>query len=165
MRGVIADVERRYGQIHGVFYAAGSKVNRTILEINREECLEQLRPQWGGLPVLEKILNGRNLDFVFLASSLASVLGAIGFSAYPAAHTFVDAFVHAHNRGSSLPWTCVNLDNWINSEEITLIKSAGTASFGITSEEGAQAIKHILSMRNTPQVLVSTAELQQRMEQ
>src|SRR5207247_1104691 len=122
MKEVVAEVERQFGRLDGVFYAAGSKISNTLQAFSREECNQQLRTKIEGLQVLEQVLYGKQLDFVVIISSLASILGAIGFPAYAAAHAYVDCFVHKHNRSSSVRWTGINLDNWIGTNDTALPK-------------------------------------------
>jgi hypothetical protein len=164
MKEIIAEVERLCGRIDGIFYAAGSKTMNSIQRTSREECDRQLRPKTKGLPVLEQVLDGKQLDFVLIASSLASVVGALGYSAYAAAHAFVDSFAFKHNRGSSVPWTCVNFDNWISAPEAALLKAGDRDTLGMSFEEGREVIRRTLCSIGTTQWLVSTGDLTARME-
>ena len=53
----------------------------------------------------EQRLAGRDLDLCLVHSSLAAVMGVLDGVAYTAAHLFMDEFVWARQRSSSLPWT------------------------------------------------------------
>ncbi|WP_414620771.1 SDR family NAD(P)-dependent oxidoreductase [Calothrix sp. CCY 0018] len=167
MQAVITQSVARFGQIHGVIHAAGIKLFKTIEEINRNECEQQLRANGHGLFVLEKILQGIELDFCVLISSLSSILGALGMAAYPAAHTFTDAFIYKHNQINSIPWMAVNWDNWLTKQltiELATKPEISTELF-MTSQEGIEIFRRVLSLNKVNHIVVSTTDLQARIEQ
>ncbi len=164
MRAVMTQASKRFGQIHGVIHAAGIKLYRTLRQISRTECESQLRSTGYGLFVLEKILQGRELDFCLLVSSLSSVLGVLGMAAYPAAHIFTDAFVHKHNQTSSVSWISINCDNWQTQESSELATTLRDIDFRMTRLEGLEAFQHVLSLSKVNQVVVSVVDLQARIE-
>jgi non-ribosomal peptide synthase protein (TIGR01720 family) len=164
MKEVVAEVERQFGRLDGVFYAAGSKISNTLQAFSREECHQQLRTKIEGLQVLEQVLYGKQLDFVVIISSLASILGAIGFPAYAAAHAYADCFVHKHNRSSSVRWTGINLDNWIGTNDTALPKLRDGVILGMSFDEGSEVIGRVLSSPESTQWLISTTNLDARIE-
>jgi acyl transferase domain-containing protein len=101
---------RRFGCIHGVIHAAGLPEAKTITELKPEDCELQFQSKVRGLYVLAKVLEGRQLDFCYLTSSLSAVLGGLGFGAYAAGNLFMDAFAQKKNRGSLFPWISVDWD-------------------------------------------------------
>ncbi|MBD2166646.1 SDR family NAD(P)-dependent oxidoreductase [Calothrix membranacea FACHB-236] len=167
MQSAITQAVERFGQINGVIHAAGIKLFRTVQEITKNECEEQLKANGHGLFILETALQGIELDFCVLISSLSSVLGALGMAAYPAAHHFTDAFVYQHNQTSSTPWISVNWDNWLTSQLATeLAKKAeiSTALF-MNNQEGVEVFQRVLSLNRINQIVVSTTDLQARIKQ
>ena len=166
MQAVITQAEQRFGAIHGVIHAAGIAAINAIQETDQTECLFQFRPKVHGLFVLEKVLQGRELDFCLLLSSLSSVLGGLGFVAYSAANLFMDAFARKHNQTSPVNWISVNWDGWIKEEKQQRMSiGANLAELAITPKEGVEAFQRILSTSAVTQVVVSTAELQARIDQ
>jgi acyl transferase domain-containing protein len=176
MQGVVATACEKFGEINGVIHAAGiagENAIHAISRLNRDECERQFRPKVKGLFTLEKILRGRSLDFCLLVSSLASFLGGIGHSAYSAANLFMDAFSRKRNQKSSSPWLCINWEVWRPAEQKEQTFSyKGNTSFGatvadlaISAEEGADVLEYVLSRNLTGQALVSTADLQARIDQ
>lgn len=166
MHSAIAQAFDRFGEIHGVIHAAGEVKNATriIQEISHAECQLQFHPKVHGLFVLEKVLQGKNLDFCLFLSSLASVLGGLGYIAYSAANIFMDAFAHKHNQTNSFPWISVNWDNWrLQSEKDNA--TANLLNFFMTPSEGVEAFERALSMGEVAQVVVSTGDLQARIDQ
>ncbi|HEY6190582.1 MAG TPA: SDR family NAD(P)-dependent oxidoreductase, partial [Pyrinomonadaceae bacterium] len=170
MDEVIKRAKQRYGEIHGVIHAAGvtgGASARAIQETNPAEAQLQFQPKIFGLLALEKVLRGENLDFVLLLSSLSSVLGGLGFTSYAAANIFMDAFAHRQSQISPVPWLSINWDGWnLSGSKIrdTAI-GAGLAELAITPQEGMEALRRILLLpAMTPQIVVSTGDLQIRID-
>ncbi|MBD2567370.1 type I polyketide synthase [Anabaena lutea] len=167
MQTVITQAINHFGQINGVIHAAGIKLFRTVQEITRSECEQQLKANGHGLLILETALQGIELDFCILVSSLSSVLGALGMAAYPAAHHFTDAFVYKHNQTGSTPWLSVNWDNWLTSQLVTELanKPEISTELFIKNQEGVEVFQRVLSLNKVNQIVVSTTDLQARIEQ
>lgn len=169
MSNVIATASAKFGRINGVIHAAGNASNAhcSIVETVKSEAQSQFDPKVHGLFVLEKVLRGQELDFCQLTSSLASVLGGLGFISYSAANIFMDAFVYKYNQTSSYTWTSVNWDDWGIEEEKQneALKSNLSSKFLMTSNSGVEAFERLLSISEVPEVVVSTGDLQVRLDQ
>lgn len=169
MQTAISQTYERFGAIHGVIHAAGNLENThcAIQETSQTDSHLQFQPKVYGLFVLEKVLQGRNLDFVQLTSSLASILGGLGFVSYSAANIFMDAFVSKHNQADSCPWISVNWDGWGLSEEGKQEAGIGAtlSKLAMSQKGGVEAFRRVLSMAEVPQVVVSTGNLQTRIDQ
>jgi amino acid adenylation domain-containing protein/non-ribosomal peptide synthase protein (TIGR01720 family) len=169
MREVLAQTRQRFGRIHGLIHAAGivgDASMRAIQETSKIACEEQFRAKVYGLMVLDELLQAEDLDFYMALSSLSSVLGGLGFFAYTAANHFVDAFAHKRGQSGSVPWISVNWDGWRFSEDEIDDEATGTnrPDLAITSAEGVKAFERILSIGSVPQVVVSTGDLQARID-
>jgi NADP-dependent 3-hydroxy acid dehydrogenase YdfG len=162
MEDAITSASERFGTIHGVIHAAGVRAINTVQAISRAECEQQFQAKVQGLFVLEEVLEGRELDFCLLMSSLASVLGLLGKAAYPAANIFMDAFAHKHNQTNPVRWISVNWDNWLTQETVELDTTAKPLQWYMTPQEGIEAFQRILSTNTLSQVVVSTGDLQAR---
>jgi acyl transferase domain-containing protein len=110
MRLAWEKAEKRFGVVNGVIHAAWQGEKMPIQELKRSDCERQFKAKVQGLYVLAKVLEGRQLDFCYLTSSLAAVLGGLGFGAYAAANLFMDAFAQKQNQSSVFPWISVNWD-------------------------------------------------------
>jgi aryl carrier-like protein len=100
-------------------------------------------------------------DFCFLTSSLSSVLGGLGFSAYSAANVFMDSLAYAQNQTQSVPWLSVNWDAWsIEQDTNTPLRVTG-----MTAYEGLETFDRILSYGQSGQIVVSVSPLQERIGQ
>ena len=168
LRAALSEAERRHGTLHGVIHAAGvlsgRSVYRPLTEIGGEESEDQFEPKAYGLYALERVLEGRKLDFCLLFSSNAAVLGGLGFVAYAAANAFMDAFASDRERSGALPWISANWDEW-PAEDTGEGKALQTSmsEFVMTPEESAEAFERVLTRAETGQIVVSTGDLESRL--
>jgi acyl transferase domain-containing protein len=168
MAGALGQAAKRFGGVHGVVHAAGivgPKSKFLVHEADSKKCLPHFRAKVAGLFVLEKILRGRQLDFCLLISSLSSILGGLGFSAYAAANLFMDGFAHNRRETDGLPWISINYDSW--NFEGTTQRDAGfrdrLVELALTPSEGNEIFRRVLSLDPTMQIIISTGDLQARL--
>src|SRR3989440_8679019 len=170
MRGVIEQAERRFGVLHGVIHGAGIVGDdgyREIKESDPDNCDGHFQAKVHGLHVLEDVLDGKPLDFCLLFSSLSSVLGGIGQAAYAAANIYMDSFARKHNRTSSVPWLSVNWDVWRLRGHAAFDSTLGTTlkELGMSIEEATEMMQTALSVKTASQLIVSTGDLDARIDQ
>src|SRR5262249_8374326 len=107
MQSLVAKTLERFGALNGVLHAAGvtsgSSIFNPFTEIGILETESQFQPKAYGLYVLERVTRNIDMDFCLLFSSNASVLGGLGFIAYSAANTFMDAFASSRSSASQSP--------------------------------------------------------------
>lgn len=159
MEEVIAQAEKSFGLIHGVIYAAGDtgeSIVSPIENISQSSCRMQFHPKIYGVLALQKVLKNKKLDFCLLTSSLSPILGGLGFSAYSAANNFLDAFVHKMNRENHTHWISVNWGDWNFKKE--------PSRLAMTPEEGVETFKAILNYFKATQLVVSSWDLQARID-
>jgi amino acid adenylation domain-containing protein/non-ribosomal peptide synthase protein (TIGR01720 family) len=162
MRALVARVGEELGDLHGVFHAAGEeKAVAALLEVERAQCEREFEPKIRGLLALEEALAGSPVDFCFVQSSLAAVLGAAGYVAYVAAHLFMDAFVEARRGRSPVAWITADWDNWTTGNAGAAEEGAGLR---MTAREGREAVARVLSLEAASHVVVSSVDLQARAE-
>ena len=158
MRRVLSEVHGRFGAVNGVVHAAGLRdAVRPLPGLDRAEVERQLRPKVNGTQVLADLMADEPLDFVLLTSSLASILGGLGFAAYAAANAYLDAFAAAR-RGGRCRWVSVNWDGWRSAA----VSDPARARLALGEEEGAEAFVRILARPDLAQVAVSTTDLGER---
>jgi acyl carrier protein len=111
--------------------------------------------------------SGKKPGFVFLFSSLASILGGFSMTAYTAANRFMDAFVQNNPRKHGVAWICANWDDWDfkYTKEQAAAYEHTTAQFAMGPEEGVETLERIVSLPAAVQVLVATRAMQPRVEQ
>ncbi|MDZ7268845.1 MAG: SDR family NAD(P)-dependent oxidoreductase [candidate division KSB1 bacterium] len=167
MRQALTQAEARFGALHGVIHAAGkvgAATFRTLAELTPAEVEEQWRAKVEGTRVLQRLLSGRELDFVVLQSSLASQLGGLGFAAYAAANLYLDAFAQQQQRAGQRQWISVNWDGWDFGETAPTGLGSQAVELGITPAEGVAVFQRILATPGLAQIVVSTADLDARLE-
>jgi len=167
MSEAVAYTAATFGKLNGVIHAAGVSDPRAfgmMQELGRETYDWHFGPKVHGLYALEQALQGQTIDFCVLFSSLSTVLGGLGLSAYTAANRFMDAFVAAHNRHASTPWLCVDWDSWQVKERPHGDFGATIAVFTMTPEEGTDAFTRALTS-GTTHLVHSTGDLAVRIKQ
>jgi NADP-dependent 3-hydroxy acid dehydrogenase YdfG/acyl carrier protein len=172
MQEVVDRAEARFGSINGVIHAAGVLSGRSFqaaASLSISACQEQFTAKIHGLPVLEQLFLSRHqrrpLDFCMIASSIAAVLGGVGFTAYAAGNLFMDAFARQRNHTSpgSLPWIVVNWDSWLFDEE-KIRQGIAPGELLMTPREGVEAFCRVLAHRDIRQVVHSLGDLQVRID-
>jgi acyl transferase domain-containing protein/acyl carrier protein len=173
MRAAVEQAVARFGAIHGVIHAAGVPGKGLIQLKTPEMAAQVLAPKVQGTLVLERVLRGVEPDFVALFSSLTSVTGGgPGQVDYCAANAFLNAYAQCHAGNNkltvSIDWGEWQWNAWEEgladlSEEIRTLFQEHRERYGITFQEGAEALERILQ-RGLPQVLVSTHGLPARIK-
>jgi acyl carrier protein len=153
-----------------VIHAAGvvgEAAYREIKEADPSSCAAQFQAKVHGVRVLERVLEGKPLDFCLLMSSLASLLGGIGQAAYAAVNLYMDAFARRHNRSGGVPWLSVNWDVWRIDDASPFGAQLGTTlkALGMSAGEAMQAMEAALALRGAGQLVVSTGDLDARIDQ
>jgi NAD(P)-dependent dehydrogenase (short-subunit alcohol dehydrogenase family) len=155
--------EARFGRIDGVIHAAGVTTRSTlrpIAALGPAECEEQFRPKAAGAISLARALTGRQLDFCVVTSSLSTVLGGPGLSAYAAANLFLNAFVRRMNAAGPTPWSAVLWDGWSFAAE-----DRRPGRFDMQPGEGVETFRRALAALPINELVVSTGDLQARLDQ
>lgn len=159
---VVADVESRFGRIDGVVHAAGITSGDTfgpMSALTFDAYREQLAAKAGGALALAEALDTRDVDFCVLMSSLSSVVGGQGFSAYACANAFLDALASSRNRMTGTRWLAIGFDGWLFGG-----RAAGSAlaAIAMLPAEGIDAFHRALSVPAVPRLLVCTTDLNGR---
>jgi acyl transferase domain-containing protein/acyl carrier protein len=160
MAKAVQAAQQTFGGINGLVHAAGlagDAATVAIAETGLAESERQFNAKVYGLFTIEKVLRESNLDFRMVVSSLSSVLGGLGFAGYAAANLFADAFVHQQNHSGDRGWVTVNWDAWHFADD-------NSSTPAILPAEGAEVFQRILQTRGVPQFVVSTTDLQSRID-
>jgi acyl transferase domain-containing protein len=167
MRDAVTTARDRFGNLHGVIHAPAVGRERdfaTMQETGPEETEWHFRAKVEGTYALAKAIEGADLDFCLLFSSLASLLGGLGFCAYASANIFQDAFAQFRRRRSSVPWVSVNWEGWRFNEadDFATAQHNDNSAYALNPVEGAQVFEYLLRLLALPQVMVSLADLRSR---
>jgi acyl transferase domain-containing protein/acyl carrier protein len=169
MQSLITRIYDQHHQLNGVLHAAGITSGPSVYvpatDIGPAEADLQFQPKVYGLYVLEKVLQGRDLDFCLLFSSNVSTLGGIGLVAYSAANHFMDAFAGNQSRRAGIPWISANWDPW--PEETKKYAGVRTAvdQYAMTPQESVEAFKRVACLAPDGQVTIATGGFSARLDQ
>jgi acyl transferase domain-containing protein/thioesterase domain-containing protein/NADPH-dependent curcumin reductase CurA/acyl carrier protein len=94
MRKAVHEARTRFGQIDGVFHAAGTLDDGPVQLKTDSSARAVLRPKVQGTLVLDESLAGESPEFIVLFSSVSGMLGLQGQVDYTAANAFLDAYAH-----------------------------------------------------------------------
>lgn len=108
MHKAVAVARQRFGEINGVFHAAGVLDDAPLLLKDRETTTRVLVPKVRGTLVLEEVLRDVPLSCFVLFSSVSSIYPLAGQIDYAAGNAFLDAFAQ-HRKG---PFTVINWGAW-----------------------------------------------------
>lgn len=172
-------IAENVGNVHGVLHAAAEIEVGLIEEITPLESAKYYAAKVQGIENLSHCLRDMPIDFCLVFSSIATLLGGLGFANYAAANYFMDNFVQQLPAEQRSRWLCVNWDGWNfkapdsatavaannpASNKLAINKSGSAIDqYTFTPDEGMEAFRRLLGLRGVaPQVVVSTGDLTQR---
>lgn len=171
MSRIVSQAKSRFGRIHGLIHAAAhieeKSFLKTICELTEEELDLHFRPKVMGLVVLNDVLRDEATDFRACFSSLSTILGGVGYTAYAACNLLADALVHNLRLGGSR-WQTIRWDVWAGQERIDAagVISLGSSAkcFSMEPSEGVEILSRLITM-NLSGIFVSCRDLQTRLEE
>jgi acyl transferase domain-containing protein len=125
--------DSRLPPLKGIIHAAGIDALVRLHEIDREQLRRTLAPKMAGAWLLDKLAAQRGIELTLFicTSSISSVWGSVGQSAYSAANAFLDALAE-HRRAHGRPATTINYGPWArvgmgtaNEEGLAWLRSRG----------------------------------------
>ncbi len=168
LHATIAQTQQRFGVLNGVIHLAGQtgeKALQFMTDVEQAFSEQQFAAKVYGLYTLATAVQDLDLDFCLLFSSNASILGGLGSLTYTAASLFMDAFAAICNRKGRTHWISVNWDGWLRRAATQLQAGYRTSldQFAMLPEESVSAFEAVLSVPEASQVVVSTGDLQARL--
>ncbi|HEY0735907.1 MAG TPA: SDR family NAD(P)-dependent oxidoreductase, partial [Herpetosiphonaceae bacterium] len=170
MQAALAQIDDCFGALHGVLYTAGladyGSIIRPLATTSRAVDEALFEAKIHGLYVLDRLLDGRALDFCLLFSSVATTLGGLGFSAYSAANLFMDAFAASRTQTSTVPWISASWDGWPTETSAHPRGTIHTSmdQYIMTIEQATEAFERVVLAAPEGQVIVATGDLGARYE-
>ena len=129
------------------------------------ECEAHFESKVYGLMTLQTLFGDADLDFCVVLSSLSTVLGGLGYLAYSGANQAADALVHKGNRARHAGWSAVNWDAWqFEDPGMDAALKAALLRLSMEPQEGVTAFELLLRMPPASQTIVSTGNLQTRID-
>jgi NAD(P)-dependent dehydrogenase (short-subunit alcohol dehydrogenase family)/acyl carrier protein len=162
-------VEKELGAINGVIHCAGETGDislRTLAQTDFQTSQTHFGAKARGAVAIEKALRGKQFDFCVLMSSLACVLGGVGFTAYSGANAYMDSVAVKAGRKSSARWITINWDGWRHSAgktwNGTMSPSVGALLIGM--DEGIDLLFRMLADPKATRMAVCVVNLAEREE-
>ncbi len=106
-------IEEKYGKINGVLNLAGNASPESLALVENldiEVLKEQFSSKIEGIQNLYQTFVNRNPEFVWVTSSLSSILGGQTFGAYSVSNSYMDYFITG--KSDLKNWKCINLDGF-----------------------------------------------------
>ena len=160
MRDALRQADERFGGVHGVVFtplSGGEAGFGAIAEARPAEWEKMVAHMLAELQGVEAGFDGRAFDFFVVESSLTPVLGGVGLAKLAADHAVVETFVHRHNLTHAQGWTAAAWDRWYGEGE-------SHEHFGMDPREAAVVFEHLLTLQGEPEVLLSTGDVELRMD-
>ncbi len=95
---LIQDISNRYGNLNGIFHAAGVIRDAMLNNKTADQIEEVCAPKIKGTLNLDACTRHLNLDFMMLFASIAGVTGNVGQLDYASANQFLDTFASVRNK-------------------------------------------------------------------
>ncbi|RAJ72777.1 NAD(P)-dependent dehydrogenase (short-subunit alcohol dehydrogenase family), partial [Chitinophaga dinghuensis] len=160
---LVAEIEATIGRIDGIIHTAGVIDERhfELISDTTESNMQLLfSAKVSGVRVLEKVFRDRCPDFIWVSSSLSSVLGGLGFSAYASANIFMDHFL-LRQQDSGIRWRSVCLGGMAFSAA-QIAKEQGRHRVALKPEELYQLFEWSLESEDSPVVIQTVESLSAR---
>lgn len=146
-----------FGEIQGVIHTAGvisgKSIRRGIHLLQEAEGEQQFEAKVTGVQVLTELFKDKTLDFCIFSSSLATVIGGKEFAAYASANAYLDYVANAQLIKNAIS---LNFDG--------LYFEGETDDLALDASEMKQVLAHALATISTSQLVISVAELPQRIQ-
>ena len=164
IQSLVTEANNKFSKIDGVIHVGtmGDNYACSLQSLTTAEIDKQLQTKVRGLITLNRVFTNLELDFFLLQSSLSSVVGGVGFTAYTAANIFMDTFALVKNSEGNTPWFSINWDGY-NQEQLSTGTGLDLVDLAINPAEAWEISKIILSNGIT-QAIVSPTDLQPRID-
>ncbi len=143
MKGVIEQIDRHFGQLHGVIHAAGILADGLMSTKTGGDYERVLAPKVRGTLILHELLAGHQLDFFMLFSSTSSLLGLPGQADYAGANAFLDAYATSQSQHGERYTLAINWSMW---REVGMAADAAAHAdlFRKSTREMSEVVSHPL---------------------
>ena len=163
LRRVAQLAVEQHGSIGGIVHSAGVVDSRIIHYTSPADCERQFRAKVAGIEAVAKVAKEFRVPKCLVNSSLASILGGLGFCGYTASNLYLDCFLHQQNRLGTTSWLGVNWDGWLFSDVAATMQGDPAVQLTLTPDEGFACLDHVDGTKGLQQVIVSTGDIDARL--
>ncbi|MFI5151672.1 MAG: SDR family NAD(P)-dependent oxidoreductase, partial [Bacteroidia bacterium] len=156
--------EYETGLVQGIIHTAGINDHsffEAVNEITPASTFELASAKVTGVMVLDSLLKTRTPDFVWMSSSLSSILGGLTYSSYSAGNLFMDYFARSRPKAPT-SWKSVCLGEMLLDEESLKLEKGQTRT-GLTPTEICKLFEWSL-VQNDAVFVQSVLNLEDRMK-
>lgn len=166
MHEVIQFIHENHGDIDVVVYSVGDideELFKPLKDLNHKYRDIHFEAKVKPLYVLEELINTISPKFCVLNSSISSILGGIRYGSYAAANQFMDQLVKKKNKESKhTRWISINWDAWKTNSNPQNNQYADLLKLAIEPSEGHRLLQMVLEIDSIDQVIISTTDLDNR---
>src|SRR5690606_17624584 len=169
LRTALAQGVEQCGPLTAVIHSptvAGQQAFQAIAEIKPAGSDIFFRTKLDSLAALADVIGKMPLEFCAVSSALSTALGGVGFAAFTAAAHSTNALVQRLNQQAGFPWLALNWDVWKFEQENNAMPVLGELSqLALDRQEGFAVLERALASAGEEVLLISTADLSQRLAQ
>lgn len=160
-RKVVADFITAQGPVAGVFHLAAQRPDiskHLITHLTPDAGEALMRAKICGAENIYQIFEDKQPDFVVLFSSVAGLLGGVGYFAYAAANAYLDRLAELYDNPQGTRWTALDWDAWQTGEQDKLpANSIGTG-------DAAAVFDAMMAVPPYPRLIISVNNLNARID-
>jgi acyl transferase domain-containing protein/acyl carrier protein len=142
----VTKIQREHGEISGIIHAAGNGATSTFKPVENldiEIAKAQFDPKINGTLNIYETFKDKSLDFVWITSSLSSILGGLTYGAYAVANKFIAAFIKSKQE---------ELKNWFS------VELDGITEARISHEKLIKVFEYSFFIQDLPQLVISVKD-------
>lgn len=141
MSEIIQLVEEKYGKVNGVINMTMNLNETKVTELDEKTIQADMASKVYGTMVLDELFRDKKLDFFFLFSSVASIIGGPGLGSYAAGNAFLNHFAFEKNRDETAVVSFVWTDFEAAAENTAMeATNNATIAYPLSSEEFAEVL-------------------------
>jgi len=160
LRQRVSHIETTIGPVTGVIHAAGVTDHaffELVEDITFQNTMTLFAPKVKGIENIHAVFRHKNLDFMWVTSSLAASLGGVGYGSYAAANVYMDHFISSKCR--ELPgWKCVQLGEMVFGDD-PRYKDGQGRRIALNPRELWDLFEWSLMVEGQPVILETTEDL------
>lgn len=166
MAEVVSQARQRFGRIDAVIHGAGisgAQYFGLTADMTRDQVDAHFAAKIAGLRVLQDVLGDADAPLRVTVSSLASLLGGLGFAAYAASNSGMDTYARALDGR----WLTVNWEGWgLRGEEDHPMPATTIMEYWMRQDEGVEIFERSLALAGrVSQLVTSSGPLKPRLAQ
>ena len=165
LKKIVESTELSFGKINGVIHLAGdTNVNnfQFIKDIKFDTSAKVLSSKIKGIENLHEIFSKKRPDFVWIASTISTILGGLGYGSYSSANLYMEHFIKSKSR--HLPnWKILSLSQTVFSKSDIKMEEDDRRK-ALTPEEIIKLFEFTLTNQGKPNLFQSIEDLTSSME-